>query len=174
MDWYYAKNGERQGPISEASLRSMLVTGEIAQTDLVWREGMPDWLPAGEVMGHSGEDSVTSNRPAQQPPGGSQIPQAGIGGTGMSGGTIANEPIPNYFVPSLLVILLCGCVSWPFCIPALVFASKVNGFVAVGDITRAKDASQKARTWMWIGVGVGIVSNSLALAYFLLSPEAMQ
>ena len=54
------------------------------------------------------------------------------------------------------------------------FASKVNGFVAVGDITRAKDASQKARTWMWIGVGVGIVSNGLVLAYLLLSPEAMQ
>lgn len=170
MDWYYAKNGERQGPISEASLRSMLVTGEIAQTDLVWREGMPDWLPAGEVMGHSGEDSVTSNRPAQQPPGGSQIPQAGIGGTGMSGGTIPDEQIPTYLVQSILVTI---CCCWPFGIPGIVYASKVEGLVARGDIRGAMEASRKAKTWTWISFGTGLAAILLYLALVVLGIVAL-
>ena len=66
MEWYYAKHGEKQGPVSLATLRSMVVTGEVAQTDLVWKKGMADWVPAGQVGEISGADSdppATPNTP---------------------------------------------------------------------------------------------------------------
>ncbi|MFP6882951.1 MAG: DUF4339 domain-containing protein [Roseibacillus sp.] len=39
MEWYYAKNGKQEGPVSGAALRSMIVSGQIASADLVWRAG---------------------------------------------------------------------------------------------------------------------------------------
>jgi hypothetical protein len=166
MNWHYAKGGERHGPVSFATLRSMIVTGEVAQTDLVWREGMADWLPAGEVSEISGEDSESSASSASSS-GGDVVPK--VGGESVRGvGPVAHERIPNYLLQSILVTLLCGCFSWPFGIPAIVFASKVDGFVARGDISGAIDASRKAKTWMWIALGIGILSNVLAAVFFLL------
>jgi hypothetical protein len=48
--WWYAKEGERFGPIDESELRSKLVSAEVQPTDLVWQEGMDDWKPAMEVF----------------------------------------------------------------------------------------------------------------------------
>lgn len=47
--WYYSKNGAQLGPIGPAEMESKLKAGEVASTDLVWKEGMADWLPAGKV-----------------------------------------------------------------------------------------------------------------------------
>ena len=74
MEWYYAKHGERQGPVSLATLRSMVVTGEVAQTDLVWRKGMADWIPAGQVPEISGVDSESPATPVAPPASGSAAP----------------------------------------------------------------------------------------------------
>ncbi len=46
MQWYYVKDGERQGPVSEADLRQLLQTGEIKNDTLIWHEGMADWEAA--------------------------------------------------------------------------------------------------------------------------------
>ena len=48
-DWYYAKNGERRGPVSLAKLRSLAEDGWLAPADPVWRAGMADWVPARDV-----------------------------------------------------------------------------------------------------------------------------
>lgn len=49
MDWYYARGGQRQGPIPEARLRELIAAGEVRAGDLVWRAGLPDWRPAREA-----------------------------------------------------------------------------------------------------------------------------
>ncbi|MES2996775.1 MAG: GYF domain-containing protein [Verrucomicrobiota bacterium] len=49
MQWYYSKNSSQLGPVSEAELRSKIASGEISPSDLVWKEGMSDWTPAGNV-----------------------------------------------------------------------------------------------------------------------------
>ena len=49
MEWYYAKKNEQRGPVSGSTLRSMIISGEVAGTDLVWRNGMQDWAPAAEI-----------------------------------------------------------------------------------------------------------------------------
>lgn len=49
MKWYYAHGGSQKGPVDGDELRTKLAAGEVAKTDLVWREGMKDWVPASEV-----------------------------------------------------------------------------------------------------------------------------
>jgi hypothetical protein len=49
MNWFYAKNGSQQGPVATEALKAMLASGEISPSDLIWRDGMSDWTPAGRV-----------------------------------------------------------------------------------------------------------------------------
>jgi hypothetical protein len=49
MDWYYAQNNRQNGPVTVEALVSMLQQGHVQPTDLVWREGMGNWQPAGMV-----------------------------------------------------------------------------------------------------------------------------
>ncbi len=51
VEWFFARDNKQQGPVSAAELRQLSQTGQLRQEDLVWREGMPDWLPAGKVKG---------------------------------------------------------------------------------------------------------------------------
>ena len=48
-EWYYVQSGERQGPVSLDKLTQLARTGWIAADTLVWRPGMPAWLPAAEA-----------------------------------------------------------------------------------------------------------------------------
>ncbi len=45
--WYYIKNDQRHGPISENDVRGLVENGTITRDTLVWREGMSDWQQAG-------------------------------------------------------------------------------------------------------------------------------
>ena len=49
MSWYYSKNGTQLGPVTEQELKAKGGSGEVLATDLVWKEGMPDWLPFGQL-----------------------------------------------------------------------------------------------------------------------------
>ena len=50
-EWYYAKDNQTIGPISESELRQRASTGQIAPTDLVWTHGMLQWATASRVHG---------------------------------------------------------------------------------------------------------------------------
>ena len=47
--WYFAQGEAEQGPLTESQIRSMASTGTLRRDDLVWREGMKQWVPAREV-----------------------------------------------------------------------------------------------------------------------------
>jgi uncharacterized RDD family membrane protein YckC len=49
MQWYYAVNGQRQGPISQAEFEKIAADGMIKPDTLVWHQGMTDWLPYAQV-----------------------------------------------------------------------------------------------------------------------------
>ncbi|MCA8977447.1 MAG: DUF4339 domain-containing protein [Planctomycetes bacterium] len=48
-EWFYAVDGERSGPVSGPELRALWLDEKIPDNTIVWREGMADWLPIGEV-----------------------------------------------------------------------------------------------------------------------------
>src|SRR5688500_7523913 len=47
--WYYARNGQQLGPVTLDALRQQASSGELKPGDLVWGEGMPDWVDARQV-----------------------------------------------------------------------------------------------------------------------------
>ncbi|WP_269524622.1 DUF975 family protein [Coraliomargarita parva] len=51
MEWYYERNGEQNGPVSEAELKGLLATSMIKEQNLIWREGMQDWASFGSIFG---------------------------------------------------------------------------------------------------------------------------
>ena len=51
-EWYYNHEGETLGPVSSAELADRARRGGLdPQSALVWKAGMTDWLPAGEIEG---------------------------------------------------------------------------------------------------------------------------
>ena len=47
--WYVGKNGNRRGPFTSAQVRQMVATGELKPTDMLWKEGMANWIQASSV-----------------------------------------------------------------------------------------------------------------------------
>ena len=68
-DWYYAHAGQQVGPVALETLRHLLTIGQVHAEDLVWAEGMPNWLAAGDVAALADVARPTPQAPAQQIPG---------------------------------------------------------------------------------------------------------
>lgn len=49
--WYYGRGGATVGPVSALDLKQLASSGQLAPTDLVWKEGMRDWVPAEQLKG---------------------------------------------------------------------------------------------------------------------------
>jgi hypothetical protein len=48
-DWFYSVGDARQGPVTEADLQQLVAAGRLKPADLVWQDGMPDWVEARTV-----------------------------------------------------------------------------------------------------------------------------
>ncbi len=61
MAWYFAELNQRLGPISDEEFGALVAKGTITPSTLVWRQGMPDWVPYGQtVAGGPGPDDPDS------------------------------------------------------------------------------------------------------------------
>ena len=49
MNWFYAHQGQRAGPVDDAEFARLVGDGIIAERTLVWHSGMPDWLPFAQA-----------------------------------------------------------------------------------------------------------------------------
>jgi hypothetical protein len=49
--WYYNRGGATVGPVSAPDLKQLASSGQLVPTDLVWKEGMRDWVPAEQLKG---------------------------------------------------------------------------------------------------------------------------
>ena len=51
-EWYHARSGSQSGPVDFETLRGMAAKGELdAEKDLVWSNGMKEWIAAGKIAG---------------------------------------------------------------------------------------------------------------------------
>jgi hypothetical protein len=81
--WFYAANGQQQGPFPEAQLRDLVTRGTVRADTLVWSEGMSGWQRAAEIPGLMPAGSAPPSVPQ---PGGPPPMSAGGGGYGGGGG----------------------------------------------------------------------------------------
>src|ERR1700694_591837 len=49
--WFFASQGQQQGPYPEAELREFIASGTVGADTLVWSEGMAGWQKAGDIPG---------------------------------------------------------------------------------------------------------------------------
>jgi hypothetical protein len=49
--WFFASQGQQQGPYPEAQLHQFIASGRVTAETLVWTEGMAGWQKAGEIPG---------------------------------------------------------------------------------------------------------------------------
>jgi GYF domain 2 len=49
--WFYASDGQQNGPFSEVELREFIARGIVRPTTLVWGDGMSEWTKAGDIPG---------------------------------------------------------------------------------------------------------------------------
>jgi hypothetical protein len=76
--WFYASEGQQQGPYPEIQLREFIARGTITADTLVWTEGMANWQRVADVPGLV---SGVSGPPVIPNPGGAS-PRAGGYGRG--------------------------------------------------------------------------------------------
>lgn len=137
--WYYSKNGTQQGPLSQEELLQKKQSGEVQPSDLVWRQGMSDWVALSQVAELSGTASPSLS--ASPTPAASQSYVTSTAPVGK---------IDNYLWQSIVATVVC-CM--PFGVVAIVHAAKVDGLVARGAYAEAQAAAKSAK--MWVGISVG-------------------
>ncbi|RMH03314.1 MAG: RDD family protein [Planctomycetota bacterium] len=48
--WYYVRNGQRVGPVTEEVIAGLVRAGELSAEVPVWAPGLSDWTPAEQVL----------------------------------------------------------------------------------------------------------------------------
>jgi GYF domain 2 len=71
--WFYAAQGQQQGPFPEAQFRSLIARGTVTPDTLVWSEGMAGWLRAGDIP----DLTPSASRPPTVPQPGGRVTGAG-------------------------------------------------------------------------------------------------
>ena len=49
--WYWMKDGQKHGPVNTAHLKQLARAGQLQPTDMIWRDGLPDWVTASKTKG---------------------------------------------------------------------------------------------------------------------------
>ena len=106
-NWFYAANGQQQGPFGEAQLRDLITNGTVRADTLVWTEGMAGWQKAAEVPGLMASAGGPPVLPMGGPP-----PMMGAGG-GPGHALSADLPLWGLLGRSLVYV-----IGMAFVIPA--------------------------------------------------------
>ena len=72
--WHIKRHGQSTGPVTDLELACLARANELHATDLIWCDGMQDWVPAGSVTG-----LLPRPLPGVLPPLLPPRPQAGLG-----------------------------------------------------------------------------------------------
>jgi hypothetical protein len=119
-DWYYSKGGQQSGPVSEDQMRQMVASGQVGGPDLIWRDGMANWLPVSQVpeFGGGGAPAAAAAPAygAPQPQYGQPAP-VGYGGygppPGAMGGPSAAKDAQTAMICSIVGLVCFGIILGP-------------------------------------------------------------
>jgi hypothetical protein len=62
--WFYAKDGQKYGPVSGKRLKELALIGVVRRNDLLWSPGYSVWRPAKKFRGLMPKMDATSFNPA--------------------------------------------------------------------------------------------------------------
>lgn len=157
--WYYGSHGEQSGPVPGDEIRAMIAAGSIGAGTLVWREGMEQWLPLGQVPEFAGV------------PGSSEAPS---GAAIVPGGSPAvayppAAPTSGLAIASLVcgilgVVAMCAYVGGVFGLPAV-----ICGHLSLGRIRQSAfdPIPLQGRGMAIAGLITGYIAMALQVAAIL-------
>lgn len=161
MTWFYSKNGQQLGPISEEDFSSRCASGEILPADLVWKDGMSDWKPLSQVTGLSLTQKIAS------PPNFVKPYESNVGSVMMAQPPPVDvqfipQKFPSYQWQSIVALVLGGIQMMVFCLPlglifaiiALVYSNKVEPYFMQQNYLAAQDASRNAKIMMIVSLSM--------------------
>jgi hypothetical protein len=163
--WYYARNDQQFGPVGSSELKHLAQTGGLASDDLVWRDGMPAWVPASSIKGLLPEVQDTIANPDLAGLSGDNdfAPQAGpvlgvgLGAIGVGDGAPIEPPPVNGYRTLVRSLLYIQAGLWTVCILILL----VGGGMFLRAVSAAKgDAAQ-------ISASAGIFLTLFGAAYVI-------
>ena len=50
-EWFYSKSGQQLGPIPSEQLKQLATAGQLQPSDLVWKDGMGQWVESRKIKG---------------------------------------------------------------------------------------------------------------------------
>ena len=134
MKYWAVINDVKVGPLEIKELKAL----GLNRDTLVWRDGMSQWVAAGQLL----ELSYLFASPHQEQPQG-QLP-----------------PCPStHMAWAILSTLLC-CL--PAGIVAIVYSSNVESKYAHGDYAGAVSASETAKLWCILSIVFGLIGYPIA------------
>ena len=133
-------DGREYGPKDETEVREWIQQGRLNALSQIKEVSEDEWVS----LGSRPEFAVQQNNEPSPP----TLP------------AVPSSPptyqIPTYLAQSILVTLCC-CL--PVGIPAIVYASRIDNLMRMGQYTEAQECSRKAKMWCWISFGIGIPAN---------------
>lgn len=93
-EWFYSKSGEQLGPVSSEQLKQLAHSGQLQPIDLVWKDGMGQWVEARKVKGLcSAQPMVSPQRPQNPPQPEATPPQWFFSNAGQQRGPVSTEQL---------------------------------------------------------------------------------
>ncbi len=90
QQWYYVKDGQQRGPVSAEQLTQLTASGQLLPRDLVWEEGMAQWVEVRTIRG------LVPAQATQTPPFPPPIPQsASVPVSGLPLGAVSDGHPPR-------------------------------------------------------------------------------
>jgi hypothetical protein len=145
-EWHFTLNGQQAAsPVTAAQLKQLAASGQLQPTDMVWQEGMANWVPASSIKGLFGGKSAneaSGERPAASRSSRSRS-ESSAEARAESGGLLDMNPI--------LVLVLSTCTGGLF---GLFYAFKVctnySALAAKRDTDSAGRKLGHARHPLWV------------------------
>ena len=135
--WYYGNQGAQVGPLDDATIRVEISRGVITPETLVWRDGLPSWLPLAQVQELSDPWAVQAY---YGPPGYAPLPTSG-----------------NATASLVIGLVAFGCF-WPLGLLAVIF-----GHLALNQI-RDSPMPMGGRGMALAGLILGYIELSVILS----------
>ena len=143
-NWYYAKDGQRQGPVSLAELRDLATTGTLHGEDLIWNSTMPSWVSVRSEPSLAPLLASTPAGPTGPPPLATQ----------------GQDWIKRFKSLEAAVVRLIQKVAWMVCAVVVV----LGGLLFLGSLGQAETAIQQASAgamFSTIFIGVYILARCI-------------
>lgn len=173
-EWYYGKNGQQQGPVDLEQIRSLLASGQLSPTDLVWKEGMANWTAIGQIPELTPHTPVTGNF--------GQGGQGGYQGGGYQGnqggfGTVQSpgDPTKNGMAMTSMILGIIALAGGCFCFGILGFGCGIPAIITSrsGMQSQQPGMAKAGLICGIIGIVFGVISliiNILMLAGTITNP----